>query len=366
MRGILFSVQLNTFDENLSRMKKLVSFVFIFFPFLIIAQPLFPIVKADKWGYMNAVGKVVIPFQFDRAGGFYDGRALVIKGDNLGYIDAGGKMVIPAQFAAGGNFNGGLAQAQGRTGGAIHIIDRQGKILARAVAESFTEVSDGLIRQKPFNFMFGLWGYLDNTGKYVIGPQFERAAAFSEGLALVSRDGERYFYINRQGKPISDSIFKVPAILKIGGLENYSAQRFSEGLAAVSDGEKLGYLGKNGKLVIDFVFADAGVFGEGLAPAKKDSLYGFVNRKGEWVIQPRFLLAASFKQGLAAVMLGDNIIDGKWGFINKEGKLVIPATLSGAVGWGEDLHFNNGLCQTYFSPGKWGYINSSGKIIWSN
>lgn len=347
-------------------MKKLILFLLLSSPFLLSAQALFPVVKAGKWGYINAAGRLVIPFQFDQAGAFSDGRALVIKGDNLGYIDVSGKMVIPAQFAAGGNFSNGIALAQSRSGGRIHIIDRQGKILGRGVAETFTEVADGLVRQKNMNNLLGRWGYLDSTGKYQIAPLYEKAAAFSEGLALVSRDGDRYFYISKQGKPVTDSIFKVPAIVKLNGLESFSARRFSEGLAAVSNGDKMGYIGRDGRQVIDFVFTDAGVFGEGLAPAKKDSLYGFVNRKGEWVIRPRFLLAASFSEGLAAVMLGEDIVDGKWGFINKEGKLVIPATLAGAVAWGDDLHFSNGLCQTYFSSGSWGYINRSGKVVWKN
>ena len=52
-----------------------------------------------------------------------------------------------------------------------------------------------------------LWGYIDNTGKEVINPQFKSAGQFSEGLAAVRLNGT-YGYIDKSGsfiiKPIYD------------------------------------------------------------------------------------------------------------------------------------------------------------------
>lgn len=44
----------------------------------------------DKFGYVDASGKAVIPATFDHAGAFADGLAPVEVGDRWGYIDPPG------------------------------------------------------------------------------------------------------------------------------------------------------------------------------------------------------------------------------------------------------------------------------------
>ena len=57
---------------------------------------------------------------------------------------------------------------------------------------------------------------------------------------------------------------------------------------------------------------------DGIFAFKKDGKWGFANLNGEVVIAPAFNKAMSFSNGLAAVSNGD-----KWGFINKDGELGI-------------------------------------------
>ena len=52
-----------------------------------------------------------------------------------------------------------------------------------------------------------------------------------------------------------------------------------------------------------------------LLPIKKDGKYGYINEKGEVVIQPKYEFANQFYDGLASVK-----IEGKKGFIDKGGK----------------------------------------------
>lgn len=49
-------------------------------------------------------------------------------------------------------------------------------------------------------------------------------------------------------------------------------------------------------------------------------VYGYQDERGEVVLEPRFQQAEDFCEGLAAVM-----VQHRWGFINREGKLTIPA-----------------------------------------
>ena len=44
------------------------------------------------------------------------------------------------------------------------------------------------------------WGFIDNTGKVVIEPQFEFVDKFSDGLALVNVGNRKMGYIDSSGQ----------------------------------------------------------------------------------------------------------------------------------------------------------------------
>jgi len=45
----------------------------------------------------------------------------------------------------------------------------------------------------------GRWGFVDKTGKFIINPQFDEAASFTNDVARV-RTGGRYGYVDPSGK----------------------------------------------------------------------------------------------------------------------------------------------------------------------
>ena len=93
------------------------------------------------------------------------------------------------------------------------------------------------------------FGFINRSGEYVIPPNFTCAKSFSEGYAAVSNeyscnrlsDDQKFFYIDRNGKVVSDAIFGRSfnekgmefvdgfAIVRIKN-GNYFAPVFSEGL----------------------------------------------------------------------------------------------------------------------------------------
>ncbi|MCD4824860.1 MAG: WG repeat-containing protein [Phycisphaerae bacterium] len=201
---------------------------------------------------------------------------------------------------------------------------------------------------------FERYGYIDETGKVVIKPQFKYAAHFSEGLASVSSRsalGSGGGYIDTNGKMVIKP-------------EARQAWEFSEGFAPVQVTEgrhgktKWGFIDKKGKWQVKPQFKDAGPFKEGLARigVKKNGkmLIGFINTKGEIVVPPKFTdtcLVTYFSDGVTPVAVGE-----KWGFINKKGQWVVKPKFDFLS------NFKNGMAIAAIG-GKQGLIDTKGRWV---
>lgn len=197
-------------------------------------------------------------------------------------------------------------------------------------------------------------GYINQSGKIAIEPQFNWGSTFAEGLAAVMIE-EQLGYIDRYGDLVIKPQF--PHDEELDGLEY-----FSEGLAVVSrwepesDAFRKGYIDKQGKIVISPQFDQAYPFAEGMARVKllvRNRLrYGFINKRGEIVFtHPDVNNAKDFSAGLAAVKIGQ-----KWGYINQQGQIVIKPQFMGAQ------DFSERLAAVIDVSGRWGYINQSGNF----
>lgn len=93
---------------------------------------------------------------------------------------------------------------------------------------------------------------------------------------------------------------------------------------------------------------------EGLSVAiTQDGKWGYINEKGKVVIEPQYQAADWFYGGLARVRK-----DGKWGLINKKGKVVVP------IEYTEVGHFLEGTSAMWVQKGsKYGLVNRSGVEI---
>ncbi len=93
-------------------------------------------------------------------------------------------------------------------------------------------------------------------------------------------------------------------------------------------------------------------FSEGLAKITVNGKVGFINTKGEIVVKPTLKDASYFSENLAPFENNN----GKWGYVNGKGKIVIKPQFDWAISFHEGL----GLVQI----GKlWGYINRNGKVV---
>ena len=65
-------------------------------------------------------------------------------------------------------------------------------------------------------------------------------------------------------------------------------------------------------MVIPFKYDEADFFSEGFAGVKLNGKWGFVDKSGKVVVPIKYEDGRSFSEGLAAVKL-----NGKWGFISR-------------------------------------------------
>ena len=91
-----------------------------------------------------------------------------------------------------------------------------------------------------------------------------------------------------------------------------------------------------------------------LFPIEQNKKWGYIDREGKTVIPPRFEAAEEFSEGLVLVQL-----NGKWGFVDAKGDLVIDARYSSAH------EFSEGLARVQVGGlhGKWGFIDHSGGMV---
>ena len=107
---------------------------------------------------------------------------------------------------------------------------------------------------------------------------------------------------------------------------------------------------------------DYGDFSEGLAPFKdKEGKWGFINKKGEVVIKAEYEGARSFREGFAVVELArsDSFGIGKRAYIDKNGKRLNKEPFNEALDFSEGL----GAVNLAGVRGNWGFIDKTGKFV---
>ncbi|GAC1428811.1 MAG: hypothetical protein NVSMB6_28450 [Burkholderiaceae bacterium] len=95
-----------------------------------------------------------------------------------------------------------------------------------------------------------------------------------------------------------------------------------------------------------------------MAAVRIDGKWGYIDHTGKVVIQPKFELASAFFNGMASIMMG-----GKYGYIDKTGTIVV------APKYGYAHFFLGEIAEVALDaehPDGSGseYINRSGRVIW--
>ena len=106
------------------------------------------------------------------------------------------------------------------------------------------------------------------------------------------RHHDKLCYIDRLGRIVLETRYA-------------SGGPFSDGRAIVHhDARRAIVINREGRVVVESEWDDIRPFSEGLAAACKDGKWGFVDREGQVVIEPQFDSVTAFSEGLAGFELG--------------------------------------------------------------
>jgi WG containing repeat len=254
----------------------------------------------------------------------------------------------------------------------------------------------------------GKWGYIDEAGRIVIAPHFDAAGGFKDERALISIGGKPG-YIDTAGQLISTPPFDVGGDFSEGLAPVNVGQRRDSNLGFITEQGRWGYINQSGALVIPMKFQKTDEFHEGLAAAHLGDASGFIDHAGRFVFNAPLDVSWGFSEGVVLVKsnlkmyfldrtgrrlptptLDDNYQPGLsfheglagvqikdlWGFIDKTGRLVIPAQFIKTGDFSESLAAAEVLIDqnketpcplsensTYIAAAKFGYIDHAGKMV---
>jgi DNA-binding transcriptional regulator/RsmH inhibitor MraZ len=196
----------------------------------------------------------------------------------------------------------------------------------------------------------GVWGAKDRNGVTVIPPIYKNALLFKGGISPARVD-KKIGYIDQKGRTV------IP-------FEYDHGLNLSLGRVGVCAAGKCGYLDAKGQIVIPLVYDNIDYFREeqgDLAIVKGECGWGVIDTTGHDIIAPTLKTSPSISDGFIIAFRGardeiiydmkgheilslrydqiaynmasgrflnDNLfsvaIDGKWGFIDKAGRVVVP------------------------------------------
>ncbi len=330
--------------------------------------------RRRHWGFIDKSGKFIVPPRFDIVKGFKNGSAVVKLGGNCFHIDKTGKVLDQrtpsiefyskiknarwareAQEKAEADkkiFKGDIYDVSG-TNFIAHASQVklepfvEGLAMCKFPPELLLKIDSEHTKATDTNRFtidnsagplasdrnLNAWGFINEQGHLVIPPRFYSAHDFKNSIASVDcwnsklqPNAQKSGFIKKDGTSIGNKYFD-------------SADPFENGFGIVkrdksgSASDEWGFIDADGKQVWgDYCRVNA--FAEGLAAVQtRSGKWGYINTQARMVIPAKFeLVQEQFCDGIAFVR-----VDGLYGYIDTTGKFLIPPTFFDAGTFHEGL-----------------------------
>ncbi len=196
-----------------------------------------PVKKGDKWGVIDTTGNVVINFNYDHIGGFFDGVVIVQNNEQFGLINKNENMLI-----AFGQYD----------------------------SISWLETSHLEIIKSEKS------GVADLKGNTIIPIQYDDIFHCNAGFGIKQngKEGAIDFYGNELLPPIYEKI----------GFYIYSNSSNCYMIPVIDNNGKIGIISNTGKVIFPIKCENMDFWSEELAVVKEDGFWGIVNNKNKTIL----------------------------------------------------------------------------------
>ncbi|MBQ3194758.1 MAG: WG repeat-containing protein [Oscillospiraceae bacterium] len=296
--------------------------------------------KAGKWGVEDEYGREVIPCCWDWIVGYGAGYWEVTKGRYSGIYDDHGKPILKAEWDSVTRLGSDCWLVWKNK---FHgVYDKHGNQIIKADPGDIRILDNNWIRFEENN----LYGLCNINGKKILDIEWDAIAVTNENMILAGKGGKTFLY-DREGNQLPDDAYdKLRAVLfekDISPAWHNGAFRFidSEFNTIISPAEVMdirqlytypasGSTGKENntdsvaKKLIFSEWEEISHIADGLVRVKKNGRWGYIDRNARLVIPCQWTDAREFCHGLALVINITNDYERKWGGISRSGELVIP------------------------------------------
>ena len=248
--------------------------------------------------------------EYDNVGVFGRGLCPVQIQGYWGFVNEKGSQTVAAKFTTVGEYSAeGIAPVVDNEGNAYYI-DTQGN--RKKVILSVENIQQlGMIENDLFALYDGeTWGFYHSDGTCVFGD-YDQVSNIGNGVAACMKD-RRWTLRDAKGADLTGKTYEDVAMD-----EKKIVYRNSR--MFVNTGTGYAMIDINGNVQSKTEYQDVKIFNDTTyAAVKIGDLWGYVDKDGKLVIPAQFEDARSFSNGFAAVK-----VEGKWGFIDLDGKTVI-------------------------------------------
>lgn len=378
--------------------------LFLFFSSIIpiIAQNHYPIKINQKWGLMDATGKIVVSPKYEVIGTPQTfGYTLMQEKQKVGLLDSRGNILLPAAYEEikmlDANFIAVMISGQQK------IVNAQGKTILKEGDFDQLEV----LNRQYLSFSKGeKWGLVTSSGKVIIPAQYATIELFDQQFFKVSNN-QQYglisstgilllktiadeikrlkngliFYqkgvlwgaINSQGVAIIDPKYlsystinqrfiklerygeywlfdtKKEKIISIQPMQNFLP--FSDQFLLTQRGAKFGLINYNAAEILPTEYEEIQPFSNTAFRVRMGWKWGIINQNTEQVLPYNYDFIAPARNGRALIKKGNF-----FGLVNHQGQLIVPAEYTRITISGENIKAFKGTKWTLF------YLDENGQI----
>ena len=294
-------------------------------------------------GLIDSTGREVVPCLYDAVEYPSEGRVLVNKDGLFGFTDMEGRVVIPLQYFQAGSFSEGYAPVLVATGSlqtACTFIDTLGHRLFAPDYENLQPFSCGhaIVRRD------GRWGAVDHTGRLVLPTRFENMTTFFADTLFFAGTPAGMALYDKRMEPLTEAVYTWVGAMYYGRIP-------------VQRNGKYGFLDRTGREVVPCIYDETGVYVLARTLVRIGDRYGIIDTAGRYVLPLEYENTSytgekyMYYDSLALVEK-----DGKLGYVDLDGNLVIPFYFDKAY------QFSEGLASVRHN-GRWGYIDTHGEVF---